>query len=170
MAAIKTSAIRLQPHTQTLIICKWLIKGTARATTPSMVKISTISFQVDKIPLMKSSKCSKIRPRSPRSKLKSASHRNRSLINLRLVSVAHYPYPGPITQYQSSLKLIQTLKGKHLIRLTRLLTPSLVHKAVYIVHKLWPNKWQCNRKRLRRSPHLKLMIILWNYIIYPMDN
>ena len=104
MAAIKTSAIRLLPHTQTLIICKWLIKGMAQATTPSMVKISTISFQADKIPSTKSSKCSKIRPRSPHSKPKYASHRNRSLINHHLVSVAHYPYPGPITQYQSSLK------------------------------------------------------------------
>ena len=27
MAVIITSAIRLQPHTQTLIICKWLIRS-----------------------------------------------------------------------------------------------------------------------------------------------
>ena len=104
MAAIITLAIRLRPHTQTLIICKWLIKGMAQATTPSMVKISTISSPEDKIPLTKSSKCSKILPRSPRSKPKYASHRNRSLINLHSVSVAHSPYLGPITLYQLNLK------------------------------------------------------------------
>ena len=137
MAVIITSATRLRPHTQTLIICKWLIKDMARATTPSMVKISTISFQADKIPLTKSSKCSKIRPRSPPFKLKSASHRNRSLINLHLVSVAHYPFLKARTQYQSSLKEIQTSKGKSQIRLTRLRT-LFKHKAAYTAHKLWP--------------------------------
>ena len=116
----------------------------APATTPSMVKISTISYlissQEDKIPLTISSRCSKIRRRSPPSKPKYEYHRNRSSINLHLVSAAHYPSPEPnpkLYQYRSSLIIIQTLKGKHHSRLTRQLTHP-VHKAVYIALKLWP--------------------------------
>ena len=116
----------------------------APATTPSMVKISTTSYpissQEDKIPLTISSRCSKIRRRSPPSKPKYASHRNRSSINLHLVSAAHYPSPEPnpkLYQYRSSLTKIQTSKERPQLRSTHQLTHQ-VHKAVYIALKLWP--------------------------------